>query len=161
MRRGVRRVVWCAVHQATLQYIRRPPVLVASMGQSHTWALINYSSILPFINSRNFNCTTGQKKRAVKQRYDDGVHVWAECTRHRPLTRQFNRFQHLFVTFSSQSSNFINNFTRFLLLNPIIAKIMASEEDQSATTNPIVLSEPPVAAAPKQDRRMSDEWGEF
>ncbi|KAJ2973814.1 hypothetical protein NQ176_g6395 [Zarea fungicola] len=35
---------------------------------------------------------------------------------------------------------------------------MASEEDQSATTNPIVLSEPPVAAAPKQDRRMSDEW---
>ncbi|KAJ6787315.1 hypothetical protein PWT90_09130 [Aphanocladium album] len=33
---------------------------------------------------------------------------------------------------------------------------MASED--IATSNPIVLTESPVASAPKQDRRMSDEW---
>ncbi|KAM3511151.1 hypothetical protein MY11210_005202 [Beauveria gryllotalpidicola] len=36
---------------------------------------------------------------------------------------------------------------------------MASKDMTTATgQDPLVLIEPPVDAAPKQDRRMSDEW---
>ena len=39
---------------------------------------------------------------------------------------------------------------------------MASEDAVTATgQGPIVLTESPVDSVPKQDRRMSDEWGEL